>query len=105
MVGRAWRMKTKTDADNALVKQVKQWKKDQAIISLTIDEMLKEAKGKKCIIEQKVDGQTGLMGYDDNDPRFATLGGVLYWDLPVLDEIKKILKAKKITHARIVGEM
>ena len=100
-------MKTKTDANNILIKQVKQWKKDQAIISLTIDEMTKVIKkSKHSVIEQKVDGQTGLMGYDaGKDPKFATLGGVLYWDLPICDEIKKILKAKKIHHARIVGEM
>ena len=99
-------MKTKTDSDNALVKQVKQWKKDQAIISLTIDEMIKVANGHQVISEQKVDGQTGLMGYDKgDDPKFATLGGVIYWDLPVLDEIKKILNSKRINHARIVGEM
>jgi ATP-dependent DNA ligase len=99
-------MKTRTDSSSSLIKKVKSWKKDQAIISLDLDEMIKTAKDKKIISEQKVDGQTGIMEYKEGDtPRFGTLGGVIYWDLPVLDEIEKILKSKKIKSALIVGEM
>jgi ATP-dependent DNA ligase len=98
-------VKTRTDASSPLVKRVKKWKKDQAIISLSIDEMLETAKGKKSISEQKIDGQTGLMGFSDDDARFGTLGDVIYWDLPVLDEIKKILKDLGLHQAIIVGEM
>lgn len=51
-------MKSKTAPDNSLIKSIKQWKKDQGIISLTLEEMKKEAKDKKSISEQKVDGQS-----------------------------------------------
>lgn len=98
-------MKTKTDISSPIIKTVKKWKKEQAIISVTLDEMLDIAKNKKLISEQKVDGQTGLLDYDGSTARFGTLGGVIYWDLPVLNEIASILKAKGINQAQMVGEM
>lgn len=98
-------MKTRTDESSSLIKKVRKWKKDQAIVSLSIDEMLKKAKGKETISEQKVDGQTGIMEFSGDDNRFGTLGGVIYWELPVLDEIKKILKSLGLHQAIIVGEM
>lgn len=98
-------MKTRTDPSSPIIKKVKQWKKDQAIISLTIDEMLKKAQGKKVIVEQKVDGQTGLLDFANDTTQFGTLGGVIYSELPVLDEIKKILKGLGFKHATMVGEM
>jgi len=99
-------MKTRTDESNPLVKKVRQWKHDQAIVSLTLDELLKKTKGKKVIVEQKVDGQTGMLGLSKGaDAEFGTLGGVVYSELPVLDEIKKILKLHGLNQALIVGEM
>lgn len=98
-------MKTQTAPSDPLIKKVKQWKKDQAIISVTLEKMLEIAKNKEVISEQKVDGQTGIMGYSKNKAQFGTLGGVLYEDLPVLNEIKSILDSKAITQAVIVGEM
>lgn len=98
-------MKIRTDKNNPIINRVKSWKKDQGIISLTLNELLEVAKGHKIISEQKVDGQTGLLDYDGKIARFGTLGGVIYWELPVLDEITKIFKAKGITQAQIVGEM
>jgi ATP-dependent DNA ligase len=98
-------MKTKTNNNDPIVRRVRQWKKDQAIISVTFDELLKLIEDRKFISEQKVDGQTGLMDFYDDGNSFGTLGGVIYSDLPVLDEIKKILKEKGIHQAQIVGEM
>jgi hypothetical protein len=99
-------MKTRNAPDNPLTTRIRKWKKDQAIISLTIDEMEKEAKGKQLIIEQKVDGQSAILDYSSTEePKFGSLGGVLYWDLPLGEDITKIFKAKKITQAKIVGEM
>lgn len=98
-------MKTKTDNNDPIVRRVRQWKKDQAIISVTFDELLKLVGDRKFISEQKVDGQTGLMDFRDDGNSFGTLGGVIYSDLPVLDEIKKMLKEKGIHQAQIVGEM
>lgn len=98
-------MKTRTDESSPLIKKVRQWKKDQAIESLSLDEMLKKAKGLKSISEQKVDGQTGIMELTDQGIRFGTLGGVIYWELPVLDEIKKIIENLGIHQALIVGEL
>jgi ATP-dependent DNA ligase len=99
------KMKTRTDKSSPLIKKVQRWKKDQAIISLTLEEMLKTAKGKETLSEQKVDGQTGIMEYSDGEIRFGTLGGVIYWQLPVLDEIKKILEELGLHQAIIVGEL
>jgi ATP-dependent DNA ligase len=98
-------MKTDTVLSAPVIKKVKQWKKDQAIVSLTLDELLKITKGKKLIAEQKVDGQTGLLEFSKGTTQFGTLGGVIYSDLPVLDEIKKILENTGLHQALIVGEM
>jgi len=99
-------MKTKNSPDNALTTRLRAWKKNQAIISSSVEEMIKEAKGKDLIIEQKVDGQSALLDFSaDKEPQFGSLGGVLYWDLPLTEDIQKIFKTKKITQAKIVGEM
>lgn len=99
-------MKSVSAPDNSLVKAIKKWKKDQAIISLTLDEMKEEAKGKEIISEQKVDGQSELLSFKKGEEsKFASLGGVLYSDLPVIDEAEKILKSHDIIEAQIVGEL
>jgi len=99
-------MKTQSAPSSALVKRIQKWKKDQGIISLTLDELKDKIKGKDAIIEQKVDGQSELVNYRaGEEPQFASLGGVLMWDLPVLDEIKGILAGRKIRSAQMVGEL
>jgi len=99
-------MQTRNNPDHSLIKDIKKWKKDQAIISLTLDEMEKESKDKKLIIEQKVDGQSAILDYKAGEPlKFGSLGGVLYFDLPVLNDIEKIFKSQKIHQAKMVGEM
>lgn len=98
-------MRTETNQNSPIVKKIKSWKKDQAIISLNLEEMLNVAKDHEAISEQKIDGQSGLMDFNGEIGKFGTLGGVIYYDLPVLDEIVKILKEKGFHKAQIVGEM
>lgn len=92
------------DKDSPLTKRLIKWKKDQAIISLTINEAEKEVNDKKVIIEQKVDGETALLNFGHNTT-FTTLGGRIISNIPVLDEIEKIFHRKKITQAVMVGEL
>jgi ATP-dependent DNA ligase len=99
-------MKTKHDLENPIVQRIKKWKSDQGIISLTLESLLEKVAEKPCIIEQKVDGQSSLLNYEQgSEPVFGSLGGVLYWDLPVLEEAAKILKAADVKAIEIVGEM
>jgi hypothetical protein len=99
-------MNSRSAPNDPIIKAVQKWKKDQAIISLSLDRMLEEAKDKQHITEQKVDGQTAIMEYRaGEEPRFGSLHGMIMWDLPLGDDIAKHLKSKKITQAQIVGEM
>jgi len=99
-------MKAHSSPNDPLIKTIQKWKHDQAIISLTLDEMIKEAEGKEKIIEQKVDGQSAILDYKaGEEPRFGSLHGMIMWDLPLCDDITEIFKSKKITQAKIVGEM
>lgn len=98
-------MKTENNPDHPLIKAIKKWKKDQGIISLTLEEMKTAAKDKDLIIEQKVDGQSAILEYDKDEAKFGSLHGVLMWDLPVLSEIKKKFKEQEITQAKMVGEL
>ena len=98
-------MKFFINKNNSLTQRALSWKKDQAIISLTLDEMLKEAKGHKFICEDKIDGETALMQFKDGKAKFGTLGGRIISDIPVLDEIEKILKNFGFFEAILVGEL
>jgi ATP-dependent DNA ligase len=99
-------MKSRSSPSDPIIKAIQKWKKDQAIISLTLDEMIKEAKDKKHITEQKIDGQSAILDYKaGEEPRFGSLHGIIMWDLPLGEDITKIFKTKKITQARMVGEM
>jgi ATP-dependent DNA ligase len=99
-------MKSRSAPSDPLIKAIKQWKKDQAIISLTIEEMEKEAKGQDLIIEQKVDGQSAILDYKEGTTtRFGSLGGMIMWDLPLCEDLNKTLKAKGIHQMKAVGEM
>lgn len=99
-------METKKSPDSSIIKTIKRWKKDQGIESLTFDELKKEVKDKKLIIEQKVDGQSAILDYEKGkDPKFGSLGGLIYTDLPVLKEAKEIFKNNDIKQAQIVGEL
>jgi len=88
-----------------LVKRIRKWKHDQGIISLTLDELKEKVKDQQVITEQKVDGQSELVDFNGQEGTFASLGGVLMWDLPVLDDIKRVLKSKGIKSAQMVGEL
>lgn len=99
-------MKSRSAPSDPIIKAVQKWKHDQAIISLSLDPMLEEAKDKQHITEQKVDGQTAIMEYKTGEePRFGSLHGMIMWDLPLGEDVAKHLKAKKVTEALIVGEM
>jgi ATP-dependent DNA ligase len=98
-------MASKLSPGNALTSRAQKWKKDQGIISLTFDELLKKIQGKKFIAEQKVDGQSAIMEYRDGSSRFGSLGGRIITEIPVLNEIERILKDKKIHQALMVGEL
>ena len=99
-------MKSRSAPSDPLIKALHQWKRDQAIISLTIEEMEEEAKGKDLISEQKVDGQSAILDYKEGSPtRFGSLGGMIMWDLPLCDGIDRALKSAKIHQMRAVGEM
>ena len=99
-------MKSRSAPSDPLIKALHQWKKDQAIISLTIEEMEEEAKGKNLISEQKVDGQSAILDYKEgSQARFGSLGGMIMWDLPLCDDLEKTLKAKMIHQIKAVGEM
>ena len=98
-------MKSYLDKNNSLTRQLQKWKKDQAIISLTPDEFKKEFKDKKFIIEQKIDGQSALLEYKSGTAKFGSLGGTIIWDLPLTDEIEKIMKRKGIKEITAVGEL
>jgi len=99
-------MKSKTDKNSPLIKDILKWKKDQSIISLSLDKMKEEAKDQQAIIEQKIDGQSAILGYKKGEePKFGSLRGVLSWDLPVLNEAAKLFKDKNIKQAKIVGEL
>jgi hypothetical protein len=98
-------MKTLLNKNNELTKKAVQWKKEQAIISLTIEEMKKTAKKYKVIAENKIDGQTALLEYKSDTAKFGTLGGRVIEDIPVLHEIEKTLKDKRIKQTIMVGEL
>jgi len=99
-------MKSKSDPTSPLILQIHEWKIYQGIVSLTIEEMKKEAKGKKLISEQKIDGQSSILDYKEgHEPKLGSLSGVITWELPLLDEIEKIFRSKNITQANIVGEL
>jgi len=97
----------KTLTDNPLSTRARKWKKDQAIISLTIGEMedLIKSKNLRIIAEQKVDGQSAIMEFTGGQAKFASLHDRVYDDLPVLDEIAAILKRQGVKRALLVGEM
>jgi len=98
---------SKIQPGNPLTKRALKWKKDQGIISLTLPELEEKVKEKnlRLISEQKVDGQSAIMEYKNGKARFGSLGGSLIWDIPVLDEIEKLLKRKNVTQAIMVGEL
>jgi hypothetical protein len=98
-------MTSKLSPGNALTNRAQKWKKDQGIISLTFDELLNIIKDKKFIAEQKVDGQSAIMEYAEGTARYGSLGGRIITEIPVLLEIEKILKSKKIHHTLMVGEL
>jgi len=99
-------MKSRSAPNDPIIKAAQKWKHDQAIISLSLDHMLEEAKDKQHITEQKVDGQTAIMEYKTGEePRFGSLHGMIMWDLPLGEDVAKCLKSRKITQALIVGEM
>jgi ATP-dependent DNA ligase len=99
-------MKSRSAPDDPIIKAVQKWKHDQAIISLSMDRMLEEAKDKQHITEQKVDGQTAIMEYKvGEEPRFGSLHGMIIWDLPLGEDVARSLKSKRVTQALIVGEM
>jgi len=91
--------------DSPIIIALKKWKRDQGIISLTLEEMKEKSKDLTLIIEQKVDGQSSIVDYRNGKAIFGSLHGVLMEDLPVLDEIISVFKKNKISQARIVGEM
>jgi len=97
----------KLQPGNSLTTRAQKWKKDQGIISLTLDELEERVKREnlKLIAEQKVDGQSSLLDYSDGKARFGSLGGRIFWDIPVLNEIETILKRAGTKHAIMVGEM
>lgn len=97
--------RSKIDKGNPLTKQAKKWKDNQSISSITYDELLEKIKGKEAFIDQKVDGQTALMKFDDGEVKFGSLGGRVHTHLPVLEEIEDILKDNNINSAVIVGEL
>ena len=88
-------MKTKKLPDSSIIKIIKKWKKDQGIESLTFDELKKEIKNKKLIIEQKVDGQSAILDYKKGQElKFGSLGGLIYTELDkhsegIIAEIEK----------------
>jgi hypothetical protein len=98
-------MASKLLPDNPLTKRAQKWKKDQGIISLTLEEMKKKIKDKEFIAEQKVDGQSAIMEYADGKAKFGSLGGRIITDIPVLTEIEVILKKQDVKHALMVGEL
>jgi ATP dependent DNA ligase C terminal region/ATP dependent DNA ligase domain len=98
-------MASKLLSDNPLTKRAIKWKHDQAIISLTFDELKKKIKGKEFIAEQKIDGQSAIMEYKDGRARFGSLGGRIITDIPVLSEIEAILKKQDVKSALMVGEL
>ena len=99
-------MKTIHDANSPLVKRIRKWKKDQGIVSLTLEALLAKTANKNVIVEEKIDGQSAMLSYKKGSaPVFSSLGGVIYEDLPVLAEAQKILESADIQDAEIVGEM
>lgn len=94
-------------AENPLTKRAKKWKKDQGIQSIGISDLknLVEENDLKLIAEQKVDGQSALMKFEDGKARFGSLGGKIISNIPVLDEIERILKDAGISKAIMVGEL
>jgi hypothetical protein len=98
-------MASKLLPDNPLTQRARKWKKDQGILSLTFDELLKKIKDKEFIAEQKVDGQSAIMEYKNEKARFASLGGRIITDIPVLAEIELILKKQDVKSALMVGEL
>lgn len=89
-----------------IIRDIQKWKKDQAIISLTLDEMLEKAQGKKILVEQKVDGQSSILEYKKGqEPRFGSLHGIIMTGLPILSEATQIFQKNDINQIKIVGEL
>jgi ATP-dependent DNA ligase len=97
-------MKSRIDKSNSLAKLIKIWKENQNIVSLTFDELKKEVKDNELFISEKIDGELEGMQFDKTT-KFSTKDGRIREDLPVLDEIKTILKKQKINSAIILGEL
>jgi len=63
--------------DSPIIIALKKWKRDQGIISLTLEEMKEKSKDLTLIIEQKVDGQSSIVDYRNGKAIFGSLHGVL----------------------------
>lgn len=97
-------MKQWIEKNNRLTKLLREWKKEQGIESVSIEEMrdiLKEAK--TAIIEYKMDGELGIFHKKGDKARFASLQGRIREELPVLDELRRALK--KFDDIKLIGEL
>lgn len=90
---------------NPLQKRLRDWKTNQAIKAESYEDFLKILKTKKkAVIQHKVDGETGIAGFDGSSIKFSTIGGRMISDLPLIDELESKLKGAGVKQAIIIGE-
>jgi len=98
-------MKYRIAENNRYSKYLIKWKHNQRIKSVDYGELKKEI-DEDAIIQEKIDGELAIFEWKKGeDPVFGSLGFAIRKDLPVLDEIVKILEAKGYNQATIFGDL
>lgn len=94
------------DKGNTWTALLRKWKDLQGIESVEVKEMqeiLKEVGD--AIIEYKMDGELAFFHKSGENVLFASLGGRIRKDLPVLDRMYELLDKNKYDKIQIIGEL
>jgi len=95
--------KTK-NKESEITKLVATYKKDMNWIQKDFDE-IPELLDDFVAVSLKLDGELVGIYFDGDDTKTYSKGGIVRWDIPVLEEITKILKDKGFSKATFFGEL
>jgi len=101
-------MESWINKENEFTVLLNQWKSSSKFKSYTFEEIMnKLPSNEKVIVQLKVDGELVLFTYNKerNLSQFVSLGGRVWQDLPVLDELQEKLEQFNIESANIIGEL